>query len=97
MNTIYSQRLELNNWEIKGIDSYLYGIFNLDDSIYTDKTLHFDDFGVYKISHGDDLYITQFNDDKENVTYRLNLSTGTFTEISEDFDFIAEHENIFDL
>jgi len=97
MNTIYNTRIELNNWEIIGVEKYLNDTFGIDGFIHSDKTIHFDEFGIYKISHGEDLYITQFNDDKENVTYRLCLGTDTFHHITETFDFIAEVNNIFEV
>ena len=97
--TIYSQRIDLNNWEILGIEKYFENNFGLNDFIYSDKTIniHIDDnvFGIYKISHGDDLYLTLFNDDSENITYRLNLVNDNFYQLSENFEFVAEFDNIF--
>lgn len=100
--SIYSQRVELNNWEILGIESYLKENFNLfDEFIYSDKTIHADGennrFGIYKISHGEDLYITLFYDEGENITFRLNLSSDNFYQLDNDFNFIAEFDNIFEL
>jgi len=96
MKTIYSQRIDLNNWEILGIEKYFNDTFSLEDFIYSDKTLHYDDFAIYKISHGEDVYITHVIDGGENINYRLCLGTDTFHEITEDFDFITDHENIFE-
>lgn len=99
-NTIYSNRLDLNNWEILGIQSFFNEYFELKDFVYCDKTIHADvendRFGIYKISHGEDVYITKFTDDK-STNYRLNLGSLDFHEIDEDFNFIKEHENIFNL
>jgi len=98
--SIYSQRIELNKWEIKGIESYLASTFDLqDDFIYSDKTLHLDyedlRFGIYKIGQ-EDLYFTIFHDNKENETFRLSLGTDQFTQIDENFEFIQYVENIFE-
>lgn len=100
--SIYSNRIELNNWEILGIQAYLMNNFDCHDAfVYSDKTIHFDSentrFGIYKISNGEDLYLTAFNDDRQNMTYRLNLGHGNFSQITENFDFVADVENIFEL
>ena len=99
--SIYSNRIELNNWEISGIEAFLKETFNLDDVfIYADKTIHLDlnenRYGIYKISKGEDLYCTIFNDDRENETFCFNLSDDNFTKLSENFDFICEYRNIFE-
>ena len=97
--SIYSQRIELNHWEILGIESYLTSTFCLEGFIYSDKTIHLDCndlcFGIYKIGK-EDLYFTIFNDNKENENFRLNLATDEFIQIDENFEFIKEVENIFE-
>lgn len=101
MGTIYSQRVSLNNWEVLGIEKYLTEQFELSDFIYSDDTIHVDieekRFGVYKISNGEDLYITLFLDDEANRTFRLNLATDDFCQLDEEFNFIAEVKNIFNI
>lgn len=98
MESIYSKRVELNNWEIIGIENFLNENFDYSDFIYSDKSIHFDinenRFSVFKISSGDDLYFTLFNDGSENRNFRLTLSDNTFQELTNDFDFVAEFTNL---
>lgn len=99
--TIYNQRVEMNNWEIIAIQKYLTGVFNLsDDFVYSDKAIHLDIkenyFSFYKVSNGDDLYITQFIDDGENKTFRLDLLNDHFYQLDNEFNLIDEVENIFE-
>lgn len=97
-NTIYSNRIELNNWEILGIQSFFNENFEIDFICYNDKTINAEvkevNFGFYKTSHGEDIYITKFTDDK-NTTYRLNLGSLSFYEIDDDYNNLEEYENIF--
>jgi hypothetical protein len=92
MKTIYQQRITPNNWEILGIENFFKYGYEIDEMIYSDNTLHFDiednRFGIYKISHGEDIFITLFNDDSDNRTFRLDTSRDLFIEMDEDFNFI---------
>lgn len=97
--SIYSQRIELNHWEIIGIESYFASNFNLEGFIYSDKTIHLDcndlSFGIYKTGK-EDLYFTIFHERKENENFRLCLSNNQFIQIDENFEFIKEVGNIFE-
>ena len=99
--SLYSQRIELNNWEIIGIENFLNENFDYSDFIYIDKSIHFDidenSFSVFKIRSGDDLYFTLFNDESENRNFRLNLADDNFYELTENLDFIAEFTNLENL
>jgi len=98
METIYNKRVSLNNWEIIGIETFLNQNFDYSDFIYSDNSIHFDidekRFSAFKISNGDDLYFTLFNDESENRNFRLNLGDSSFYELTETFDFIAEFNNL---
>ena len=99
METIYKKRIELNNWEILGIERYFSENFNLNEFIYSDKTIHVDineqRFGIYKISNGEDIYITEFLDEEQNKNFRLNLANCDFSQLDEEFNHIEDQENIF--
>jgi len=100
MKTIYSNRIELNNWEIIGIQAFLTENYEVNDFIYSDNTIHLDleekRFGIYKTG-SEDLYITLFLDNEPNKNYRLNLGDNMFHQLDEEFNFITEVENIFNI
>ena len=97
--TILNRRIDLNSHEILGIETLLSQLFDIKETIYTDRIINVDYedkyFAVYKISHGEDLYFTQIVDEGENLTYRLNSIDDTFYQLDDEFNVIAEIENIF--
>ena len=99
--SLYSQRIELNNWEILGIQAFLFENFGYSDFIYCDKAVNFDlnenRFCAFKLSSGDDLFFTLFDDNIEIRNFRLNLADDNFYELTENLDFIAEFTNLENL
>lgn len=98
--TLYKKRIELNSWEIRGIENYLKETFELTDFNYNDKTIHFDTkrgyFGAYKINSGEYLYITLFVDEGDNINYTLNITNDTFYQVDNSINVIGDElENIF--
>lgn len=97
--TILNRRIDLNSHEILGIETFLYNLFDIQETIYADRCLHIEQdersYAVYKISHGEDLYFTQIVDEGENLTYRLNNINDTFYQMDDEFNVIAEVETIF--